>query len=135
MSDWIVPVTLGVLSVAGGAGFWGYLQSRKDQPVKQKDADIAAAEKSQQMALAVADDLREDMIRLRADFNAERDARNALSGRFDQLSEHVREQDNTIQRLRRGWHAWAAAWDDMVANWDLLRHRDTPPARPNISID
>lgn len=132
MSDWFIPVIVGVLGVVGGTGFWGYWQSRKEQPVKKRDADLAAAEKSQQMALANAEDLREDLVRLRSDWDAEREARIVLSGRVDQLSEHVREQDYTIRRLREGWRIWGEAWDFLTLNWSSIRLLDSPPQRPYL---
>lgn len=135
MNDSVVMIIVGALGVLGGGGFWGYWQSRKDQPVKKRDADLAAAEKSQQMALAVADDLREDLTRLRTDLNAERDARNTLAGRFDQLEVTVREQNRTITVLREVARTWDAAWQQLTKDWATLRLRDTAPERPLLPFD
>jgi len=127
----IVTILVAVL----GGGFWQYRQSRKEAPVKKKDADLAAAKTAQQMALDIADDLREDVARFREELNTEREERNKLSGRVDSLETHIREQDKTIRRLRDAIRIFTAAWDDLTHRWDFYRKSDHPPARPNINID
>ena len=68
----VLSIILGTLGVLGSAGFWGYKQSRKEAPIKKRDADLAVAETSQQMALAVAIAAREDNVTLRADLEKDR---------------------------------------------------------------
>ena len=131
----IVTIIVGVLGVLGGGGFWGYRQFRKEAPVKKRDADIAVAEKSQQMALAVAENMRKDVERLRTDLNTERDARQTLTGRVDSLETQVREQNRTIQILREAVRLFNAAWDDLTHRWHTLRQSEHPPARPHINTD
>lgn len=135
VSDALVPIIVAVLAILGGTGYWGYRQSRKEAPVKKRDADLAAAEKSQQMALAVAGDLRTDLIRLRADLDAERAARGTLSDRVDELGKRINEQSGTIRALREGLRMWANAWDNLVRNWDTLRLLDQPPEQPKVNFD
>ncbi|WP_190264888.1 hypothetical protein [Glutamicibacter nicotianae] len=131
----IVAIIVAVLAILGGGGFWGYRQFAKEAPVRKRDADIAVAEKSQQMALAVADDLREDYIRLRTDLNAEREERQKLTGRVDSLETHIREQDKTIRTLRDAVRLFTAAWDDLTNRWAHYRQSENPPPRPNVNID
>lgn len=131
----IVAIIVAVLAILGGGGFWGYRQFSKEAPVRKRDADIAVAEKSQQMALAVADDLREDYTRLRTDLNAEREERQKLTGRVDSLETHIREQDKTIRTLRDAVRLFTAAWDDLTNRWQHYRQSEHPPPRPNVHID
>lgn len=131
----IVAIIVAVLAILGGGGFWGYRQFAKEAPVRKRDVDIAVAEKSQQMALAVADDLREDYTRLRTDLNAEREERQKLTGRVDSLETHIREQDKTIRTLRDAVRLFTAAWDDLTSRWQHYRQSEHPPPRPNITID
>lgn len=131
----IVTIIIAVLGVLGGGGYWGYRQFSKEAPVKKRDADIAVAEKSQQMAMAIADDLREDYSRLRTDLNAEREERQKLTGRVDSLESQVREQNRTIQRLREAVRLFNAAWDDLAHRWHVVRQSEHPPTRPHISTD
>lgn len=133
----IVAIILGVLTLVGsvGGGYWGHKQIRKEAPVRKRDADIAVAEKSQQMAMAIADDLREDYGRLRTDLNSEREERQKLAGRVDSLETQIREQNRTIQRLREAIRTFNAAWDDLTHRWHHYRASEHPPARPNITID
>lgn len=131
----IVAIIVAVLAILGGGGFWGYRQFSREAPVRKRDADIAVAEKSQQMALAVADDLREDYTRLRTDLNAEREERQKLTGRVDSLETHIREQDKTIRTLRDAVRLFTAAWDDLTNRWQHYRQSEHPPPRPNIHID
>lgn len=133
--DFVLPIILAVLGFLGSAGFWGYRQSRKEAPVKKRDADIAAADQSVQMALAVATAAREDNASLRVDLNTEREARQTLAGRVEGLETHVREQDRTIRGLRdvvRVLSDWA---DDVIANWHTLRLEDVPPKKPLVTTD
>lgn len=129
----LVAIIIGVLGLLGGGGFWGYRQSRKDAPVRQRDADLVVADKSQQMAMAIADDLRQDYERLRGELGHERDGRLELTGRFTALETHVREQDKTISHLRRALGQFSAAWDDLTTRWEHHRTLDYPPDRPVVN--
>lgn len=131
----IVTLIVAILGALGSGGIWGYRQFKKEAPVKKRDADIAVAEKSQQMAMAIADDLREDYTRLREDLNTEREARQQLTGRLEGLETHVRELNGTIRTLRDAVRIFSAAWDDLVHRWHEHRLADTPPPRPRIQID
>lgn len=131
----IIAIIVALLGIVGGGGYWGYKQFSKEAPVKKRDADIAVAEKSQQMAMAIADDLREDYTRLRTDLNAEREERTKLSGRVDSLETHIREQDRTIRSLRDAVRLFTAAWDDLTNRWDHYRQAEHPPPRPHVNIE
>ena len=131
----IVAIILGVLGLLGGGGFWGYKQFSKEAPVKKRDADIAVAEKSQQMALTVAEAMRKDVERLRADREQDRERLQTLTGRVDSLENQIREQNRTIQKLREAVRLFHAAWDDLTQRWHVLRQSEHPPTRPHISTD
>lgn len=131
----IVSVILGILTLLGGGGFWTYRQFKKEAPVKKRDADIAVAEKSQQMAMAIADDLREDYTRLREDLNVEREARQKLAGRLDGLESHIRELNGTVRVLREALRVFNAAWDDLEHRWHEYRLSEKAKTRPHIQID
>ena len=135
MSDLVLPIILALLAALGGTGFWGYRQSRKEAPVKKRDADIAAADQSVQMALAVATAAREDNATLRVDLNTEREARQVLAGRVEGLETHVREQDRTIGRLRDAVGVLSTWADDVIARWQTIRLNDAPPKKPSVTID
>ena len=128
----VLSIILATLGILGSAGFWGYRQSRKEAPIKKRDADLAVAETSQQMALAVAIAAREDNVTLRADLDKERSALQVLSGRVDELSSQVREHNHTISRLREALSTLSNAWDELAANWSTLRLKDEPPPKPTI---
>lgn len=131
----IVTLIVALLAVLGGGGFWSFRQSRRDAPIRQGEANIVAADKSVQMALAVAEDLRHDYTRLREDFTNERGERLQLTGRVSTLETHIREQERTIGKLRDGIRAFSAAWDDIAARWGHHRQQDHPPAKPLINIE
>ena len=131
----IVTIIIGVLGLLGGGGFWGYKQFSKEAPVKKRDADIAVAEKSQQMALKVAEESRNDVKRLRDELNAEREARHTLTGRVDSLEGQVREANRTIQTLREAIRLFHAAWDDLTHRWHVVRQSEQPPTRPHVTTD
>jgi FtsZ-interacting cell division protein ZipA len=131
----VVTIVVALLSLLGGAGFWGYMSSRKEAPIKKRDADVAVAHTSQQMALAIAEDLREDVGRIRTELTdtrtelgIEREARQALARRVDA-------QESTIQGLRSAVRAFRDAWANLTANWAVIRLQETPPAEPHITLD
>lgn len=126
----VVPLILGFLGLLGSGGVWTYRLSRKEAPIKKEEADIAAADKTVQMALAVATAAREGQVQLTADLAKERGERQTLSGRVDELSSQVREQNRTISRLREALSTFSNAWDDMTTTWATLRLSEDPPPRP-----
>lgn len=128
----VISVILGFLTLLGSGGVWAYLSHRKEAPIKKEEADIAAADKTVQMALAVATAARDDNATLRADLAKDRGALQVLSGRVDELSAQVREQNQTIGRLREALSVFSSAWDDMTAMWPTLRLSDDPPPRPTV---
>lgn len=130
----IVTIVVALLSLLGGAGFWGYMTNRKEAPIKKRDADIAVAHTSQQMALAIAEDLRLDVERLRGDVGIERTARESLGGEVRELRARVEEQAGTIQSLRRVVQAFKDAWANLESNWQILRLQDTAPQKPYIDV-
>lgn len=138
----VVTVVVALFALLGGAGFWGYLSSRKEAPIKKRDADVAAAHTSQQMALSVAEDLRTDVDRLRADVTQERSAREELGRQLDiesrerrNLSNRVEEQGATIHNLRAALRAFKDAWLDLNTNWQVIRLQEDPPPEPRIYLD
>lgn len=118
-----MPIILGLLTILGGTGFWGYKQSRKDAPIKKQEAEIAAADKTVQMALAVA-------TAAKAHSEGVGKEMGELKGRVDGLERQVREQEHTISGLREVVRAFSSAWDDLTARWETLRQQDKPPPKP-----
>jgi hypothetical protein len=121
----LVALVVAVTGVLAGAGFWGYLSSRREAPIKKRDADVAVAHQSQQMALAIAEALRTDMTDIRAELKTEREARQALAARVDK-------QENTIQGLRAAVRAFREAWANLTYNWHVLRLQETAPPEPRV---
>ena len=134
-SEVVLPIILAVLAVLGGTGFWGYRQSRKEAPVKKRDADIAAADQSVQMALAVAGDLREDVGRLRTELGTEREERQKLSGRVEELSAQLAASNRANGMVRTAFHELSTWVDGVLANWATVRLRSEAPIKPSITID
>lgn len=137
-----IPVVLAILGILGGSGVWTYIQSRKEAPVKKRDADMAAADKSVQMALSVATAARDDSAALRVDLNTEREERQFLSGRVEELSQQLREQtrtnreqSRTIKYLRAVERTYIEAWEDLVRGWPEYRLSLTAPDRPHLRRD
>lgn len=129
-AELFVPILLALITALGGTGFWGYRQFRREAPVHKAEAEVAIAEKSQQMALAIAKRLDGDVETLKTDLATERAAREHLSGRVDEQGRMLREQERTISGLREVVRAFSAAWDDLTTNWEIVRQRPIPPAKP-----
>lgn len=135
MTETTITVIIGgLLAVLGGAGFWTYMSHRTDAPIKKRDADVAAAHVSQQMAIANAEELRKDVDRIRGDLNHEREQREELSTRFEALQTKVNEQADTISSLRRIIRIFNDAWASLEANWQILRLQETAPSKPYIDM-
>lgn len=130
-----VPVIIAILGIVGGAGFWQYRISRRDAPVRKQEADMAVAEKSQQMAMKIAERLDLDYNSVRADLGVAEKAILDLQTALKAQEAHAKEQDRTISILRQAVRAFSDAWDDLVQHWDRYRLSDTPPTRPSHSLD
>lgn len=136
MSDTaVVGVILGILGVLSGTGYWGYRQFKKEAPIKKRDADIAAAGANVQMAIDNAAAALAYSQSLAKDLEAEREARQNLSGRFEGLEKHIRELNGTIGSLRDSVRIFSVAWDDLDRRWQVLRLSEHAPTRPHIHIE
>lgn len=131
----IVSIILGVLGILGGGGIWGYRQFKREEPVKKRDADIAAAGTNVQMAISIATAAQSHSEGLAELLNAEREARVQLAGRLDGLETHIRELNGTIRSLRDVVRLFTNAWDDLSQRWHEHRLSDQPPPRPHVQID
>lgn len=124
----VTSIILGILGVVGGVGFWQYRISRKDAPVRKQEADMAVAEKSQQMAMAIAERLDKDYALVRSELTE-------VKAMVESLQLHSVAQDRTISILRKAVQAFSDAWDDLIQHWERYRLSPTPPDRPNHSLD
>lgn len=127
MSEASIVAIVCALLTSGVLG--GILTLRKDKreaPVKQKDADIAAAHTSQQMALAVAEALRADLTRTQADVE---DVRGEAEAARKEAA--VARADAAAARHENGvlW-VWIR---DVRDHWALVRVSETPPPEPTIN--
>lgn len=133
--DYLIPIIVAVLGVLGGGGFWSYRLSRREAPVKQQEADMAVAERSQQMAMKIAERLDIDYQSVRADLSAALGDITDLQTELRTVQSHTQEQDRTITNLRRAVRSFSEAWDDLVLNWARYRMLDVPPQRPTTALD
>jgi peptidoglycan hydrolase CwlO-like protein len=130
----VVAIVIGLFGLLASAGFWTYMSNRKEAPIKKRDADIAAAHTSQQMAIANAEELRKDVNRIRGDLDHERTQREELGTKFEALQKKVDEQADTISSLRRVIRIFNDAWASLEANWQILRLQETAPRKPYIDM-
>lgn len=126
--DGLVAIVVAVLGLAGSGTIWGYRQFKKETPVRQMDASMAAADKSVQMAIAFASAADTRSKNVVEDFDRERSARQNLSERFEALERQFRAQSRTLQRF-------ILAWEDLTENWDFYRRREHPPVQPRATPD
>lgn len=131
----VSSIVIAILGIVGGVGFWQYRISRKDAPVRKQEADMAVAEKSQQMAMAIAERLDIDYQSVRTDLGKAQGAISTLQTQLHDLQVHAIEQDRTISSLRRTVRSFSDAWDDLVHNWARYRLSEAPPQRPTTALD
>lgn len=131
----MVSIVLAVLTFLGGGGIWGYVQSKRRAPIEQRDANLVAAEKSQQMALNMAERLEQNYVALRDEFVREQQTRQSLSSRVETLEAKAQAQENTISQLRNAIKLFKDAWADLVARWEYHRLQDTAPTIPPYDLD
>jgi len=142
MSEGLVSLGVALLSfLGGGGGVLAYMQYRKETPIRQKDADMAAARTSQEMALASAQAHYESSTyyqaqvkELRNAMNGEVEARQRLEERMTRMELHTRAQDKTIRRLTEAVEVFSTAWDYLTENWSNLRKNEAPPRKPQYHI-
>lgn len=131
----VTSIILGVLGLASGVGFWQYRISRKDAPVRKTEADMAVAEKSQQMAIAIAERLDKDYNQVRTELSATQAAVAAQGEEIASLQRLGNEQASTIGTLRYVVQTFTVAWDDLVQRWDTHRLSEAPPTRPSHTLE
>lgn len=131
----VSSIVLAILGIVGGVGFWQYRISRKDAPVRKQEADMAVAEKSQQMAMAIAERLDKDYTQVRADLVELTAQVVELRTRSEDQDRTITAQGHTISILRRAVQAFSDAWDDLILHWERYRLSETPPNRPSHSLD
>lgn len=124
----IVTLIVAIFGVVGGGGFWTYRQSRREAPVRQRDADLVVAERSQQMALQLAQAIETQLNTVKADFATEKEERTKLSGRVDGLEKQVRRQSRMIS-------AWEHFYADLAGRWHYHRQSDAAPAGPQATTE
>ena len=142
MNEGLISIGVALLSfLGGGGGVLAYMQYRKETPIRQKDADMAAARTSQEMALASAQAHYESSTfyqsqvkELRDTVNGESQARRDLEARMSRMEEHTRTQDVKIRRLTEAVELFSTAWDYLTENWAHLRKREAPPPKPQYDI-
>ena len=142
MNEGLISIGVALLSfLGGGGGVLAYMQYRKETPIRQKDADMAAARTSQEMALASAQAHYESSTyyqsqvkELRNAMNSEAEARKKLEDRMTRMELHTHAQDATIRRLTEAVEAFSTAWDYLTENWAHLRKREAPPQKPQYDI-
>lgn len=142
----IVSIVLTLITVlGGGGGVVAFFRYRNEAPIKQRDADIAVAKTSQEMALASAQahyesstfyqsQVKDLQSNLNEESERRENLRETLERRMTRMEEHIREQDQTVTKLTMAVRAFSRAWDDLIENWAMLRERDHPPAKPKYDV-
>ncbi|MDJ0321817.1 hypothetical protein [Pseudarthrobacter sp. PS3-L1] len=131
----IVAIIVAIFGVVGGGGFWTYRQSRKDAPVRQRDADIAAASTSQQMALVIAAELRLDVDRIRSDLKASDARGDKLEVRGDGLEIRIEDLEKKVRRQSRMITAWEHFYADLTGRWHIHRQAESAPNGPQATTE
>lgn len=142
MNESLISIGVALLSfLGGGGGVLAYMQYRKETPIRQKDADMAAARTSQEMALASAQAHYESSTyyqsqvkELRNAMNGEAEARKKLEERMTRMELHTHAQDAMIRRLTEAVEVFSTAWDYLTENWSHLRKGEAPPQKPQYDI-
>jgi len=130
----IVTIIVAVLSCAAtlAVGFWTRLGKKEDRPIVKRDADLAVAKTAQEMSLELAQELRQDVIRLRTDLTTEQEHRQKLAEDVKSLRAKLRELDGTVARLQALLQVFRDAWDDLINRWPEIRLQEEPPPNPEL---
>lgn len=128
----LVAIILGVLTVLGGGGIWTYKASRREEPIRQEEAALAVAKTSQDMALEIATNLRQDVKDLQREMKEEKEKTQTLVIQVEALTTKVNTQANEISFLQRGLRIFNQAWDDLIIRWAVIRLKEEPPNRPDL---
>lgn len=132
---WLVTLIVALV----GSGAWGAYATlrvaKREAPIKKRDADVAAAHTSQQMALALANELQEELVRVRQDVKDEREARQRTDVEVELLKEQRAEDTRTIGKLRQAVEMFMAWGRHLQTHWDEIRAKPHAPVLPDINID
>lgn len=127
----------GVLTLVLGGPAIGalvtWLLGRHKPKIEKKDAELATAEKTQGMSLALATRLEGEISRISGELKTVREDLKTETGEREKLAEKVRIQSGTIFSLRVYISRVADWWAHLVENWDELRLRPAPPALPQYT--
>lgn len=118
-------VVTGVLSIAAGVGFWTWLSARGERPLKRREVDAVAAKSMREVYGGMLDDLQSEIAR-----HGERI--DAQDKRINELTEEVRWQAATIERLRWATERARRYIDDLHERWEWHKVQDAPPPRPPL---
>ena len=133
---WGMPALVAALLGTGGMGaLVPLIIAWRKAPIERRDADIAAAETSQGMSLALAQELRGEIDRLRTEMSELRTELRTETGRRETLADEVREYKGTIYRLRVALSRAAEFWDHVTLNWSTLRQNPEPPLFPIMDLE
>lgn len=138
----IVSIVLAFITLlGGGGGLVALLKYKNEAPLKQRDADMATAKASQEMALASAQAHYESSTfyqsqvkGLQSALTEEQKCRRRLEERMNRMEEHVSKQDDTVSNLTWAVRTFSRAWDDLIDNWAELRLRENPPSKPKYDM-
>ena len=125
----IVTLVLGGPAIAA---LVTYLLGRHKPELEKKDADLATAERTQGMSLALAARLEGEIERISGELKEVRELLKVETGEREKLAETVREYKGIIYALRVQLSRIEQWWEDeIVARWDEVRAKDNPPRFPH----
>lgn len=136
-------LTAAVTALIGPAGLIAaviaWRARRKEEPVRQRDADIAVAHTLQGMGVSIAEGLRADITRMQGDISrmqtevqeAKTDARTARDDARAARDEarEARESEGLVRRENSILWAWIS---DIIDHWGARRRSERPPSAPTV---
>lgn len=137
-------LTAAVTALIGPAGLIAaviaWRARKREEPVRQRDADIAVAHTLQGMGVSIAEGLRTDITRMQADIAALQDevgkakdearaAREEAGAARSQLRE-AWESETVVRRENSILWAWIS---DIIDHWGTRRRSERPPTAPTVN--
>lgn len=128
----VVTAVLGGPVIGALVTYW---LGRHKPKIEKRDADLAAAEASQGMSLALAKELREELGRMGARISSLEDRLENETKRREHLESEVRDARDVNYRLRVILSRASEAWEYISEHWSTVRLQETPPHFPDITLD
>ncbi|VXB22109.1 hypothetical protein [Citricoccus sp. K5] len=124
----LITLIGGALAIAGSAGLWQYLSSRRDRPLKAKEVDNASFTALTAGYAGFVERMDGELDRLSTELASQ-------GTQIKELREEVRGLRAINGQLRLALQSAVAFIDDLHHRWEYHRMQKNAPPKPHLDYD